>query len=44
METLTTMVNRLNEQYREMIQDESVTLMRYDKTLECYMIKDIWNN
>lgn len=42
--TLTTMVNRLNEQYREMIFDESVTLMRYDKTLECYMIKDIWNN
>ena len=44
MGTLTTMVNRLNEQYREMILDESVTLMRYDKTLECYMIKDIWNN
>lgn len=44
MGTLTTMVNRLNEQYREMILDESVTLMRYDKTLECYMIKDIWGN
>ena len=44
MGTLTTMVNRLNEQYREMILEESVTLMRYDKTLDCYMIKDIWNN
>ena len=44
MGTLTTMVNRLNEQYREMTLDESITLMRYDKTLECYMITDIWDN
>lgn len=44
MGTLTTMVNRLNEQYREISHDNIVTLMRYDKTLECYMITDIWNN
>ena len=44
MGTLTTMVNRLNEQYREISHDDTVTLMRYDKTLECYMITDIWNN
>lgn len=44
MGTLTTMVNRLNEQYREICHDETVTLMKYDKTLECYMITDIWNN
>lgn len=44
MGTLTTMVNRLNAQYREIIRDDTVTLMRYDKTLECYMITDIWNN
>ena len=44
MGTLTTMVNRLNEQYREISHDDTVTLMKYDKTLECYMITDIWNN
>lgn len=44
MGMLTTMVNRLNEQYREIIQDETAFIMKYDKTLECYMIKDIWNN
>ena len=44
MGTLTTMVNRLNEQYRELSHDDTVTLMKYDKTLECYMITDIWNN
>ena len=42
--TLTTMVSRLNEQYREMTLDDTVTLMRYSKTDECYIIKDIWNN
>lgn len=44
MGTLTTMVNRLNEQYREICHDDTVILMKYDKTLECYMITDIWNN
>ena len=44
MGTLTTMVNRLNEQYREISHDDTVTLMKYDKTLECYMITDVWNN
>lgn len=44
MGNLTSMVERLNIQYREMIQDETVSLMKYDRTLECYVIKDIWNN
>ena len=44
MGTLTTMVNRLNKQYREISHDDTVTLMKYDKTLECYMITDVWNN
>ena len=44
MGTLTTMVNRLNEQYREITHDETVTIMKYDKYSECYVITDIWNN
>lgn len=44
MGNLTSMVERLNIQYQEMVQDETVSLMKYDRTLECYMIKDIWNN
>lgn len=44
MGTLTTMVNRLNKQYREISNDDTVTLMRYNKSLECYMITDVWNN
>ena len=44
MGNLTSMVKRLNIQYQEMIQDETVSLMKYDRTLECYVIKDIWNN
>ena len=44
MGNLTSMVKRLNIQYQEMIQDETVSLMKYDRTIECYVIKDIWNN
>lgn len=44
MGALTTTVNRLNKEYREITHDDTITLMKYDKTLECYMITDIWNN
>lgn len=44
MGTLTTTVNRLNKEYREITHDDTITLMKYDKTLECYMITNVWNN
>lgn len=43
MGELTTAVNRLNQQYKE-ISNSDITLMKYDKFLDCYKITDIWNN
>lgn len=43
MGELTTAVNRLNKQYKE-ISNSDITLMKYDKFLDCYKITDIWNN
>lgn len=41
MGELTTAVNRLNEQYKE-ISNTDITLMKYDKFLDCYTITNIW--
>lgn len=43
MGILTTMVNRLNKEYRE-ISHTDITLMKYDKFLNCYLITDIWKD
>lgn len=42
MGELTTAVNRLNQQYKE-ISGSTKTLMKYDKFLDCYIITNIWN-
>ncbi len=41
MGMLTTMVNRLNKEYRE-ISNRDITLMKFDKFLNCYIITNIW--
>ncbi|MCM1265959.1 MAG: hypothetical protein NC200_07145 [Candidatus Gastranaerophilales bacterium] len=43
MGMLTTMVNRLNKEYKE-ISNTDTTLMKYDKFLDCYLIENIWGN
>ncbi len=43
MGELTTAVNRLNKQYKE-IYGLDKPLMKYDKFLECYLIQNVWDN
>lgn len=43
MGMLTTMVNRLNKEYKE-ISNTDTTLMKYDKFMDCYLVNNIWNN
>lgn len=43
MGMLTTMVNRLNKEYKE-ISNTDTTLMKYDKFMDCYLVKNIWEN
>lgn len=42
--TLSTAVRDLNNQYREIINDETVKLMKFDRLLDCYCIKNIWKD
>ena len=43
MGELTTAVNRLNNQYKE-IYGLYKPLMKYDKFLDCYLIQNVWDN
>ena len=43
MGELTTAVNRLNQQYKE-ISGSDKPLMKYDKFLNCYIITNIWED
>jgi len=43
MGELTTAVNRLNNQYKE-IYGLDKPLMKYDKFLDCYLIQNVWDN
>ena len=43
-DTLSTAVNELNNQYREIINDETFNLMKFDRLLDCYCIKNIWKD
>ena len=44
MDNLTSALNRLNEQYREIVNDENATITTYDRTLETYLITPVWEN
>ena len=43
-EALGTAVQELNKQYREIINDETFYLMKFDRLLDCYCIKNIWKD